>query len=158
MKEQARSMKHSDLWSSLFWIILAAATIALASRFPFGDFREPGPGLFPILISLIILGLGLILFFRSLFRAEKEVKVTVRSLGAVSRVILVLLLLLAYAVFLEKLGFLTVSFLLIFLLLWIVYPQRWWIRLAAALGGSLGCYLIFEVWLQSQLPKGFLPF
>ena len=158
MKEQDLAMKHSDLWSSLFWIFLAAATIALASRFPFGDFREPGPGLFPILISLIILGLGLILFFRSLLRTKEEFNVTVRSLGAVSRVILVLLLLLGYAVFLERLGFLTVSFLLILLHLWIVYPQRWWIRLAAALGGSLGCYLIFEVWLQSQLPKGFLPF
>jgi hypothetical protein len=158
MNEEDLDMKHSDLWSSLFWIILAAVTIALASRFSFGDFREPGPGLFPVLISLIIFGLGLVLFFTSLFRTGKESKVTVRSLGAVSRVMLVLLLLLAYAIFLEKLGFLMVSFLLILLLLWIVYPQRWWIRLAAAVGGSLGCYLIFEVWLQSQLPKGFLPF
>jgi putative tricarboxylic transport membrane protein len=158
MKEEDLDMKHSNLWSSLFWIILAAVTITLASRFSFGNFREPGPGLFPVLIALIILGLGLTLFFSSLFRPEKESNVTARSLGAVSKVVLVLLLLLAYAIFLEKLGFLMVSFLLILLLLWIIYPQRWWIRLAAALGGSLGCYLIFEVWLQSQLPKGFLPF
>ena len=151
-------MKHPDLWSSLFWIILSAVTIGLASHLSFGDLMEPGPGLFPILISLIILGLGLVLFFKSLFGSRKGFKVTLQSLGAVTRVILVLVLLFLYALFLETLGFLTVTFLLIFLLLWVVYPQRWWIRLVSALGGSLGSYLIFEIWLRSQLPKGFLNF
>jgi hypothetical protein len=78
-------------------------------RFPFGDFRNPVPDSFHSdLVDHFRVGADP--FFRSFSRRERG-QSDVRSLRAASRVILVLLLLLAYAVFLEKLGFLTVSFL-----------------------------------------------
>ncbi len=70
----------------------------------------------------------------------------------------VLILLVLYAVLLDTLGFLIVTFLLIFLLLEVIYRRKWWVGLITALAGSLGSYLIFQVWLQSQLPKGLLGF
>ena len=111
------------------------------------------------MLSFVILGLSLSLLVRTVIKGRIQLggigSPLVKSLVKISPVLLLLSL---YAIFIDTLGFLTVTFLLIFLLLEVTYRQKWWVSLVTALAGSLGSYLIFQVWLQSQLPKGLFGF
>ncbi len=152
-------MKSRDFLSSIFWILFSLAVVNLTSRLSFGSLHEPGPGFFPLLTSLVILGLSLAVLIRSLLQGRPRMTgIGAELLKSLVKVSPVLILLFLYAVLLDTLGFLIVTFLLIFLLLEVIYRQKWWVGLITALAGSLGSYLIFQVWLQSQLPKGLLGF
>jgi putative tricarboxylic transport membrane protein len=152
-------MKGYDLLSSLFWIAFSLVVIQLTARLPWGSLHEPGPGFFPLLLSFVILGLSLSLLVRTVIKGRIQLggigSPLVKSLVKISPILLLLSL---YAIFIDTLGFLMVTFLLIFLLLEVTYRQKWWVSLVTALVGSLGSYLIFQVWLQSQLPKGLFGF
>jgi hypothetical protein len=63
-----------------------------------------------------------------------------------------------YAVFLRLLGFLLDTFVLTVFLLRVMEPLGWKKVLAGAMGATLGSYAIFELWLEAQLPAGFLGF
>jgi putative tricarboxylic transport membrane protein len=152
-------MKGYDLLSSIFWIAFSLVVIQLTARLPWGSLHEPGPGFFPLLLSFVILGLSLSLLVRTVIKGRIQLggigSPLVKSLVKISPILLLLSL---YAIFIDTLGFLMVTFLLIFLLLEVTYRQKWWVSLVTALVGSLGSYLIFQVWLQSQLPKGLFGF
>jgi hypothetical protein len=152
-------MTSYDLWSSIFWILFALAAIGLSSRLSFGTFYEPGSGLFPLLLSFIILGFGLTLFLKTLFKSKRKLKdVSYKGFENTVKVLPILILLILYTLFLEKVGFLVVTFSFILLLLLVTYRQKWWLAFITALAGSFGSYVIFQIWLKSQLPKGILGF
>ena len=152
-------MKSHDLWSSLFWLLFSSVAIKLTTRLPFGGLHEPGPGFFPLLICLVIFGLSFALLIRTLRQGRLQTAgIGSKLFKSLVKISPVLILLFLYAAFLDTLGFLIVTFLLIFLLLEVVYRRKWWVSLMTALVGSLGSYLIFQTWLQSQLPKGLLGF
>ncbi|HSB07728.1 MAG TPA: tripartite tricarboxylate transporter TctB family protein [Thermodesulfobacteriota bacterium] len=152
-------MKSLDFWSSIFWMLFSLGVIKLTTRLPLGTLHEPGSGFFPLLLSFIILGLSLGLFLRTLIKGRLQLAgIASQLFKSLIKIAPVLILLSLYAVFLDTLGFLVVTFLLIFSLLEIIYRQKWWVSLITAGAGSMGSYVIFQIWLQSQLPKGFLGF
>jgi putative tricarboxylic transport membrane protein len=91
---------------------------------------------------------------------RSSVEIAEETGGAVNwvKIGLVLLSLLLYAFFLERLGFVVTTFvLLIFLLSWI--EQTNWARsLGVASAAALGSFAIFELWLKIRLPKGIFGF
>ena len=74
------------------------------------------------------------------------------------KVALTLIFILIYGVLLEPLGFLLTTFLTVGLLVKFIYPQKWKTVIACALLTSLGSYLIFQVLLEAELPRGFMGF
>jgi len=66
--------------------------------------------------------------------------------------------LLAYALFLESLGFLLCTFILNALFLKAVAGRSWLTTLSFALSVALAAHLIFNVALRAQLPSGILTF
>ncbi len=56
----------------------------------------------------------------------------------------------------DTIGYLLITFLLMAFLLRAIEPQPWKTVIGWALAGSLGSYLIFEVWMKLRLPRGFL--
>jgi putative tricarboxylic transport membrane protein len=100
--------------------------------------------------------LSLIVLADSIRSAED----TVQQMGEMNwaKIALVLLSLLLYAFFLERLGFvLTTFFLLSFLLGWIE-GTNWARSLAVASATVLASFAIFELWLKIRLPKGIFGF
>jgi len=71
---------------------------------------------------------------------------------------LVLAVLLAYTAFLEVLGFLLATFLLLLFLFRGIEPQRWVVSIGGSALTSFITYALFELWLKTQLPKGFIGF
>jgi hypothetical protein len=71
------------------------------------------------------------------------------------KVLFVLIALALYGYFMNILGFLMVTILLMVFLLRFIEPQPWRSVIAWTLIGSFGSYLIFEIWMKLRLPKGF---
>jgi putative tricarboxylic transport membrane protein len=84
----------------------------------------------------------------------------VQETGKTNRVkiALVLLSLVLYAFFLERLGFVVTTFVLVSFLLGLV-EGKYWVRSFGIAGlAALGTFAIFELWLKIRLPKGIFGF
>lgn len=121
-----------------------------------GSLRAPGPGFFPTLIALTLMILSLFL----IIPVEKKKKKERQSFSARSagRVLTVLVPLLFYFFFLEYLGFVVTSFLLLTVLFVGFASQRWHIAVLEASLFTGVAYVLFDMLLKSQLPKGVLGF
>lgn len=150
-------MKRLDLGSSFFWMIVSAGTVLLSSKLPFGSFATPGAGFLPFSVGVLMFLLSLILFIQS-FSKEEEGRKALWAKGGTGRVLLILLSLVLYGLFLEKLGFILTTFLLMGFLLLAIGKVRKSVVVLLSLISSLGCYGVFQVWLNVQLPKGIFGF
>ena len=151
-------MKKADQWSGLALSILAAGMISAALRLPYGNLHNPGPGFFPLWLG-VILGSMSIAFFVQTTRgkeSERTLKEILEEDVRWGKVLLVLGALILYGFLMDTIGFLIVTFLLMIVLLRFIEPQPWKVVIGWALAGSVGSYLIFEVWMKLRLPKGFL--
>jgi len=76
----------------------------------------------------------------------------------VRKAIYVLISIFLYALLMEPLGFIPVTFLLFLFLLGFVEKKRWAVALLTSVAVTVAAYLLFETALQSQLPKGIIGF
>jgi putative tricarboxylic transport membrane protein len=124
---------------------------------PTGSFKAAGPGLFPLILAVIMMISSLFLIIP---KSKKEiVEESFSSWSAnLRRIAPAYIALLAYFFFLKYLGFIVVTFLLITFLFAKVASLRWYVAIFGALVSTGLAYLIFDVLLESHLPKGVLGF
>ena len=133
-------------------LAFGAAAIHEAAQLPFGSVRSPGPGFFPLWASVVMEGLALILLAQILFRrAPAGVG---EPAGRLAKVGALLVVLAAYVFFLEPLGYLLLTFLLLLFMLRVTDPQRWSVALSISAIAAVGSYVLFAVWLSVPLPQG----
>ena len=126
-------------------------------KYGFGSLSEPGVGFITFFAGAILALLSLLLFFSS-FRG-KEKPADLRELWAgldVKKVLYVLMLLVVYPVLLRPVGFALCTFILLFLLFRVKGSYGIWTTLLASFFVTAVSYLVFQVWLQVQLPRGIL--
>jgi len=126
-------------------------------KYGFGSLSEPGVGFITFFAGAILALLSLLLFLSS-FR-EKEKQAELRALWAgldVKKVLYVLMLLVVYPVLLRPAGFPLCTFILLFLLFRVKGSYGIWTTLLASFFVTAVSYLVFQVWLQVQLPRGIL--
>ena len=138
-------------------MIVSAGTVFLSSKLPFGGFATPGAGFLPFSVGVLMFLLSLILFIQSFSKGEEGRK-ALWAKGGTGRVLLILLSLVLYGLILEKLGFILTTFLLMGFLLLAIGKVRRSVVVLLSLISSLGCYGVFQVWLNVQLPKGIFGF
>ena len=151
-------MKKTDQWSGLVLLILAGFICCGSILLPYGNIHNPGPGFFPLWLGIILGALSIGLLLQSARRKEGA-----RVLGDIlaervrwQKVLWVLIALVLYGCLMNIFGFLIVTLFLMAFLLRFIEPQPWKSVIGWTLVGSLGCYLVFEVWMKLRLPKGFL--
>jgi putative tricarboxylic transport membrane protein len=139
-------------------IFLAAGVYGLifSIQLPLGRWNEPGPGVFPLALSILLCatGLGWTLQGRSKRQIEKrfnwqeflEKLATPLKIGALT---------LAYILVLDRVGYLLTSLLYVFVLFWWVSRYKLWIAAGLAILLGVGSWLFFQRLLAVQLPKGF---
>ena len=140
----------------LFWIALGILVCYGATRLSVGSVSEPGPGFIFFWLGLILVILSLAAFAESL-RSSKEIVQETREMNWV-KIALVILSLLLYAFFLERLGFVLTTFLLLSFLLGWIERASWTRSLGVSTAAALGSFAIFELWLKIRLPKGIFGF
>jgi len=127
----------------------------MSYRLGWGDIHNPGPGLIPFGVAVLLGLMSAGLSIRSLGEAarggqEKNVFAGI----AWKKIIIALCGLLGYAIFFNFLGFRISTFLLMILFLGAVSRMKWRWTLLTALITAVCAYLIFEAWLGCPFPTG----
>jgi chromate transport protein ChrA len=150
-------MNKADQWCGLVLFILAAFICWGAILLPYGSIHNPGPGFYPLWLGIILGGMSIGLIIKTTW--QKEGAKTLREIVSEKirwwKVLLVVVALVLYGGLMNHIGFLLVTFLLMAFLLRSIDPQPWRAVFGWAVLGSVGSYLIFEVWMKLRLPKGF---
>ena len=147
---------NKDRWSSLFWLTAGLLICIGSVRLSLGNPRNPGPGFVPFLAGAILAVLAFIVYLQSRqpSSSAKEPAPVWTDKTKALKLVMTVIALLAYAVGMEYLGFLVSTILFIGFLLRVIEPRRWPVVILASLLTAVLSYCIFELWLQSQLPKG----
>ena len=141
-------------------IFLAAGIYGLffSIQLPLGEWNQPGPGVFPLGLSILLCIFGVSWFIHG--RGKGEKKETVNLGGLVRKFITPLQIVGVTAAFiltLEPVGYLLASTLYLFILFLWVSRYRLWTAFVLAVAFGAGSWLFFEKLLTMSLPKGFLP-
>ena len=151
-------MKNNDQRSSLIWGAIGLAIVLYSGKYGLGSLSSPGPGFVPFLAGVAIGGLSLVVFFQQWREGKEEKLQDLWEKKDWPTMLKVMGALVLYAVFLKSLGFLSTTFFLIVYLFRIIEPMAWKRVLIGAILTALGSYVVFEVWLEAQLPAGIFGF
>lgn len=141
---------------AFFWIAVGLLACYGASRLGLGSVAEPGAGFIFFWSGLVLIILSLIV----LADAVRNFGDGVPQMPEINwpKIALVLLSLLLYAFFLERLGFVLTTFVLMSFLLGCIEDTGWFRSLCVAGAAALTSYAMFELWLKIRLPKGTFSF
>ncbi len=129
-------------------LLLGASIFWQGRHLGTGSLRGPGPGFFPNLVAILMMVLSLFLIIPKR-RGESF------SAQSTIRVIIVFVVLLAYSFALQYLGFIIASFLLMaYLFKTFGGSRRWYGAVLWAIASVGTSYLLFEVLLEGNLPRG----
>ena len=149
-------MAKSDRVTSLIFLILSLGICIESIRLSPGRLAHPGAGFFPLLAGGIIGVFSIVLFLRSFGGSIKE-KSEKRfwEEGADSKgVLLTVSALIIYSLVFEILGFLLSSIIFFIILIQGITHKGWIRAIFIGMLSSVGGYLIFQIWLKTQLPRG----
>jgi putative tricarboxylic transport membrane protein len=139
----------------LFFIGLAISLRSIS--YELGSPSSPDSGFMPFLTGVGISLLAIVGFIHSTLRKKKgEAWFSILQGRRWDRALVILISLLAWALLLVPLGFFLCTSLFIAFLLRGIVPQRWPVVIVGALLTATASYVIFEIWLKAQLPKGIL--
>jgi hypothetical protein len=129
-----------------------------AWKLPRGSFHRPGPGFVPLFLALVLGALALLLLISSWMAMPVKQEQNVQpDKSDLTKTFYILGSLLVYAFCFDKFGFLISTF-LFFLLLKPLIERPWSYVLSGSLLVTVISYLIFDMLLQSQLPRGIFGF
>ncbi len=146
-------MKRLDK-SALAFVTLGLLIIFEARGMRIGSFSHAGPGLFPLLLGVILVLFSVIAFLIS--NPEKLPKV---SRALIPRSVLYMIgILFGYRFSLPIFGYSLSTLLLLIMLLKIIGRQKWCMTMAWSLLITTTSALLFILWLHVPFPKGIFPF
>ena len=148
-------MKAYDQGSSLFWLLLSISVFVESLRLGVGSLHAPGMGLMPLGISGLLGIISIILFLQTSLRKEVGKREAPFSGIFWKRVLFFIIIVSLYAIFLEDVGYLISTFLLLILLrLNVERPRAWRVLVFSFLVTTI-TYTVFSKWLKCPLPYGF---
>lgn len=157
MKSKEDNKLDAHPVGSIVLVIIGLGITVGSRRYRFGSFEEPGAGFLPFFTGVCTILFASIPLILSLKRGWMPL----RSLWEGTkwyRAIVVTVTLFLFCFFLKTLGFVLASILLTACLFRLMYRPQWWVTILSSLAMTALFYVLFQVLLQSQLPKGFLGF
>jgi putative tricarboxylic transport membrane protein len=151
-------MKKYHIIPTLFWMGLSLFVMIFSYRLGLGGFHNPGPGLTPFLLGLLLLPISLYLIIKSVLKKGEGDKTADEGWDQTNykKIGLVLVALFAYSFLLERLGFLITTWIFLFLLFRSV-GNRWITALVASTSTVLATYFVFT-FFGVRFPAGILRF
>jgi putative tricarboxylic transport membrane protein len=151
-------MRRFALYCNLFWILFSLVTCVESYHLKLGAIQQPGPGFFPFSAGLLMLILSVAALFQLIKKKNYVEKKTRPESFRWWNIMIILGAIAGYAFFLEKIGFLINTFLLICLLLKVVEPQPWRTAILGGLITAVASNLVFNVIFRAQIPSGIFGF
>ncbi len=144
---------------SLIFLFFGIYGFILSLRLPLGNWKEPGPGFLPLGLSILLCVFGALWLMMGGKYGGEEIRRKMvwselgRKLITPGKILAVTI---GYAVFLERAGYLLVSFLFVFVLFYWISQVRLWIALGLAILIGGGSWYFFGHILGLPLPQGIL--
>ena len=140
---------------SLVLSVAGAYGLVLSLQLPLGNWREPGAGLFPLIVSALLAISGILIFLFARERVGINWRELVKQQWTPFQIVV---LTAGFILALERLGYLVSSSLYLFALLFWVSRYRLWVALALAIGIGIGSWYVFGRLFATPLPGGILSF
>jgi putative tricarboxylic transport membrane protein len=149
-----------DRATSVLFFLTGIYGLYFSIQLPMGRWNEPGPGVFPIALSILLLISGVSWFIVGKRGAEEKSQAEKAGMSDIIKalstplkiVVITALLILVF----NRVGYLVASSLYIFILLFWVSRYRVIASFLLALSIGIGSWYFFEKVLAVQLPKGLL--
>ena len=151
-------MKNLDRVSGIVLLVFGLGIFYKSLTYPIGSFHAPGGGLFPLLASIILIGLSLILTAQAFLKpaAEGSVKPFFPAKETPRRILFGFLALLGFRYLLPVIGFASSTFLFIFFLAKFLGHYSWRVSIFFSLLTAVVSYYLFQVWLKIPMPRSIL--
>jgi putative tricarboxylic transport membrane protein len=154
--------KETGVSEGVFWIVIGGIICILALQYDLGSFRAPAPGFVAFLSGILIGGVGIVMILSksiSKGRAKETARNASQGASAVpwNRLAYTMIFLIAYAILMDPLGYIVSTFLAMFGLFFDWEKKNWFWSGFFSIAVSLVSYLVFEIWLHCQLPRGIFP-
>jgi len=149
-------MKKKDFRGGLVWLVFGAVLCVESYRLNIGTLHNPGPGFYPFVVGLTLLLFSFILLFSSIFLEKEGFTEKTEEKSNKKNILLIVFLLLLYAIVYEYLGFIVSTLLFIICILKIIERKRWLVAISFAIFTAAFSYVLFNLWLNANLPKGIL--
>ncbi len=149
-----------DRAASVLFLLTGIYGFYFSIQLPMGRWNEPGPGVFPITLSILLLISGAAWFIVGKRGAERknhaeatDLRDIIKALSTPIKIVgITALLILVF----NRVGYLVASSLYLFILLFWVSRYRLIVSFFLALSIGIGSWYFFEKILSVQLPKGLL--
>lgn len=156
-------MTKDDRACALIILGVAIAACLGAAQHVVGTLSDPGPGLFPLGLGVVLGVLSLIILAGGMAakradKGEAGSDACARPKKVSREALYVIGVLVAFGVLLAPLGFILTTFLVFAALLRLVAKQSWPISVGGGAVLALGSYLLFAMALGVNLPRGILAF
>jgi putative tricarboxylic transport membrane protein len=150
-------MGKANRISGAFWFLFSLFISYESYKLGLGTVHQPGPGFLFFWTGIVIAILSLAVILIS-FKKQTigELRGSVFARSNITKLLLVLVSLFLYALLMEWLGFLIVTLLLFVFLLMVIEKKKPWFAILVSMAVTILAYLLFDLGLQSQLPKGLL--
>jgi putative tricarboxylic transport membrane protein len=159
---------RKEIASSLVLILFSMIFLVYTARYPLDNWESPGPAVFPLILG----GVLLILSLSQLIRAWLAPKIPGNAGEAGSKtqalqkflhenqgeakVLFLTAMLILYILLLQWIGFFISTFMLVIFSSRLMEAKDWGRPIALSAGVCLFCYLLFEVWIKLNFPRGIL--
>ncbi|MDI7258651.1 MAG: tripartite tricarboxylate transporter TctB family protein [Thermodesulfobacteriota bacterium] len=147
-------MKRLNQTTSFFLIGFSVLIIISSLKVGVGSPQAPGPGFMGFLASLLLLSLSLVIFAKESLKSAKEEGKGHFGWENLSKQFILTVALCGYAFLLEILGFLLSSFILMWIMLLIDNPRKWFYHMVVAFIVANVSYLVLYKLLRVVLPAG----
>jgi putative tricarboxylic transport membrane protein len=141
--------------------IVGAGVLLSSLSYPIGTLQKPGGGFFPLIASVMLLGLSALLTFQSFTNKDGEKSVDLPFFPgreAAKRILFVFAALLGYRYIFPVIGFALVTGIFIFFLARFLGYFSWKTSIFFAVATAVVSYYLFQVVLKVPMPTPLIGF
>jgi len=150
-------MRKANIISALIFMCLSVYVVATALTFKKFKNVPVGPEFFPKYLGIGLFICSGVLLVQSIYSKDESKASTISPMDkGIQRVLLGLLIMVAYLYLWPALGFLVVTPILLFLMMYLLQIRNYKLMFAIAIGVSLVIFLVFKLLLGIEMPLGIL--
>jgi len=154
-------MKNRDRVTGIILFLLGLGVCWKSLTYPLGSLRRPGGGLFPLIASILLMGLSAIITTQAFLTKDSEKAVQAPFFPekeAPQRICFGFAALLGYRYLLPVIGFAPSTCFFIFILSKFLGKYGWKVSIFFSLVTAVVAYYLFEVWLKIPMPRTIIRF